>query len=82
VQAVLQAIKLSGTSVNRQQIKEKLSETATKPETAASSTTIQGLKISFDTRGDRKEITTQAIITVNKQLKFDLVKDVPCPNKK
>ncbi|MEJ1934308.1 ABC transporter substrate-binding protein, partial [Nostoc sp. NIES-2111] len=61
VTAVLKAIQLSGTSMNRQQIKEKLSQTANKPETVASSATIKGLKISFDSRGDRKEITKQPI---------------------
>ncbi|BCL35248.1 hypothetical protein NSMS1_16950 [Nostoc sp. MS1] len=83
VTAILKAIELSGTSVNRQQIKEKLAQTANKPETAASSTTIKGLKISFDSRGDRKELTQQPIFTVNKNLKFDLVKDTenaPCQN--
>jgi len=85
VTAVLKAIELSGATVNRQQIREKLSQTANKPETAASSATIQGLKISFDSRGDRKEITQQPIFTVNNNLKFDLVKNVknvPCQNQK
>ncbi|MBD2504973.1 ABC transporter substrate-binding protein [Anabaena azotica] len=85
VTAVLKAIELSGTSVNREQIKEKLSQMANKPETAASSATIKGLKISFDSRGDRKEITAQPIFTVNINLKFDLVKNVenvPCQNQK
>lgn len=78
VEAVLQAIKLSGKSVTRQTIREKLALTDKNPETAASSAIIKGWKISFDARGDRKEITTQAIFTVNQQLKFDIVKDVPC----
>lgn len=82
VQAVLQAIKLSGTSVTRQDIRQKLSETGIKPGVAADSAIIKGLPISFDERGDRKEITTRAIVSVNDQLKFDLVKDVPCPNPK
>jgi branched-chain amino acid transport system substrate-binding protein len=85
VAAALKAIELSGTSVNREQIKEKLSQMSNKPETAASSATIKGLKISFDSRGDRKEITTQPIFTVNNNLKFDLVKNVqnvPCQNQK
>ncbi|MBD2364450.1 ABC transporter substrate-binding protein [Anabaena minutissima FACHB-250] len=81
VQAVLQAIKLSNSPVNRQEIRQKLSETDITPETAASSKIIDGLKISFNARGDRREFTTRAIVSVNKQLKFDLVKDVPCPKK-
>ncbi|WP_414578319.1 ABC transporter substrate-binding protein [Anabaena sp. CCY 9402-a] len=78
IQAVLQAIKLSNSPVNRQEIRQKLSETGIRPETAASSKIIDGLKISFNARGDRIEFTTRAIVSVNNQLKFNLVKDVPC----
>ncbi|MDZ8106248.1 MAG: ABC transporter substrate-binding protein [Nostoc sp. DedQUE12a] len=80
VQAVLQAINPPNSPVNREDIKQKLSETGYIPGEAASSATIQGLPISFDARGDRREITTRTIVTVNEQLKFELVKDVPCPN--
>jgi branched-chain amino acid transport system substrate-binding protein len=82
VQAILQAIKLSNSPVTRQDIKQKLSETGTRGDTAASSAAIQGLLIRFDARGDRKEITTRAIVNVknvNNKLSFELVKDVPCP---
>jgi branched-chain amino acid transport system substrate-binding protein len=81
VQAAVQAIKLSGESVNRQQIRQKLADTDKKPETAAFSSVIQGWKISFNTRGDRKEITTQPVFTVNKELRFDIAKDIPCSQK-
>ncbi|MCC5665600.1 ABC transporter substrate-binding protein [Nostoc sp. CHAB 5784] len=80
VQAVLQAIKLSNSPVTRQDIQQKLSQTGIIPGVAASSTIIKGLPISFDATGDRRELTTRAIVTVNDKLKFDLVKDVPCPN--
>lgn len=82
VQAILQAIKLSNSPITRQDIKQKLSETGIRGDTAASSAAIQGLAIRFDARGDRKEITTRAIVTVknvNNKLSFELVKDVPCP---
>ncbi|MBW4613849.1 MAG: ABC transporter substrate-binding protein [Desmonostoc vinosum HA7617-LM4] len=78
VQAILQAIKLSNSPINRQDIQQKLSETGIRPGIAASSTIIKGLSISFDARGDRREFTTRAIVTVNNNLKFELVKDVPC----
>ncbi|MCC5599548.1 ABC transporter substrate-binding protein [Nostoc favosum] len=80
VQAVLQAIKLSTSPVTRQDIQQKLSQTGIIPGVAASSAIIEGLTISFDERGDRRELTTRAIVTVNDKLRFDLVKDVPCPN--
>ncbi|OUL18353.1 hypothetical protein BV378_35225 [Nostoc sp. RF31YmG] len=35
--------------------------------------------ISFKVNGDRREITTRAIVTVNEKRKFDLAQDVPCP---
>ncbi|MCC5613746.1 ABC transporter substrate-binding protein [Nostoc sp. CHAB 5836] len=80
VQAVLQAIKLSSNSpVTRQDIQQKLSETGIIPGVAASSAIIEGFPISFDATGDRREFTTRAIVTVNNKLRFDLVKDVPCP---
>ncbi|NJO39204.1 MAG: ABC transporter substrate-binding protein [Cyanobacteria bacterium CRU_2_1] len=79
VQAVLQAISLSSNSpVTRQEIRQKLSETGIREDAAASSAILEGVSISFDARGDRREITTRAIVTVNEQLRFDLVKDVPC----
>lgn len=82
VQAILQAIKLSNSPVTRQDIKQKLSETGIRGDTAASSAALQGLPIRFDARGDRKELTTRAIVTVknvNNKLSFELVKDVSCP---
>jgi branched-chain amino acid transport system substrate-binding protein len=80
VQTVLQAIRLSKSSITRQDVKQKLSETGIREDATASSAIIKGLSISFDARGDRREITTRAIVTVNPQLRFDLVKDIPCPN--
>lgn len=80
IQAILQAIQLSGKFVNREQIRQKLADTANNPETAAASATVKGLKIRFDNRGDRQELSTQAIFTVNQQLKFDIVKNVPLPD--
>jgi branched-chain amino acid transport system substrate-binding protein len=81
VQAVGQAIRLSKSkpSMTRQDIKQKLSETGIRDDARASSEIIKGLSISFDARGDRREITTRAIVTVNPQLRFDLTKDVACP---
>lgn len=63
VQAVLQAIKLSNSPVTRQDIQQKLSETGIIPEVAASSAIIKALPISFDARGDRRELTTRVIVT-------------------
>jgi branched-chain amino acid transport system substrate-binding protein len=87
VQAAVQAIKLSSNSflsiITRQEVREKLSETGIKaeePGVAASSAILEGSSITFDTRGDRREITTRAVVTVNEQLRFDLVKDVACGN--
>jgi branched-chain amino acid transport system substrate-binding protein len=80
VQTVLQAIRLSKSSITRQDVKQKLSETGIREDATASSAIIRGLSISFDARGDRREITTRAIVTVNPQLRFDLVKGIPCPN--
>lgn len=80
VQAILQGIKPSGVSVTRQNIRQKLANTGIIPGEAASSATNKGQLISFDARGDRKEITTRAIVTVNRNLQFDLVKDDSCPN--
>lgn len=79
VQTVVQAIRLSKSSITRQDVKQKLSETGIRDNATASSAIIKGLSISFDARGDRREITTRAIVTVNNQLRFDLAKDVPCP---
>lgn len=79
VQAVLQAISMSSNSpVTRPEIRQKLSETGIREEAAAPSATLEGVSISFDTGGDRREFTTRAIVTVNDQSRFDLVKDVPC----
>jgi branched-chain amino acid transport system substrate-binding protein len=80
VQAILQAIELSGSSVTRQDISQKLANTGIIPNEAAKSATIKGQRISFDARGDRKEITTRAIVTVNSKLQFDLVTQNSCPN--
>lgn len=80
VQAVLQAIKLSDSPITREDIRQKLSNTGIIKGVAASSATSQGKLISFDARGDRREITTRGIVTVNEQLRFDLVKDDSCPN--
>jgi branched-chain amino acid transport system substrate-binding protein len=79
VQAVVQAVlSASNAPVTRQDIRQSLSETGIVEGTGASSAIIAGLSISFDARGDRREITTRAVVTVNAQLRFDLVKDVPC----
>jgi branched-chain amino acid transport system substrate-binding protein len=75
VQAILPALT---PQVTRLDIRQKLSETGI-TEVAPLSETHAGLSISFDARGDRREITTRAIVSVNDQLRFDLVKDVPCP---
>ncbi|WP_414550787.1 ABC transporter substrate-binding protein [Anabaena sp. CCY 0017] len=80
VQAVLQAIQLSESPVTREDIRQKLANTGILQGVAASSATIQGKLISFDARGDRREITTRGIVTVNEQLRFDLVKDDSCPS--
>ncbi|MBW4644861.1 MAG: ABC transporter substrate-binding protein [Goleter apudmare HA4340-LM2] len=82
VQAVLQAIKLSNSPMTRQDIHQKLYDTGIIEGVAASSAASKGVLISFDSRGDRREITTRNIVTVNQQLKFDLVKDYSCPNPK
>jgi len=84
VQAILQAIKQSDVSVNRKEIKQKLSATGILPNSAASSAAVEGLRISFDPQGNRIEITTRGIVTVkevNNKRSFELVKDVPCPPK-
>ncbi|HIK06067.1 MAG TPA: ABC transporter substrate-binding protein [Trichormus sp. M33_DOE_039] len=84
VQALLQAIKLSNAPVTRQEIRQKLSETGIRSETAASSAVVEGLPIRFDPRGDRIEFTTRVIVTVknvDNKLSFEMVKDVPCPLK-
>ncbi|BAY21007.1 extracellular ligand-binding receptor [Calothrix sp. NIES-2100] len=94
VQAILQAIKLSGTSVNSADIRQKLSETGIRPNMAVSSDIIKGLTISFDAKGDRIEFTTgnitntemlkQTIVTVktvNKKLSFELAENFSCPQK-
>ncbi|MBW4555338.1 MAG: ABC transporter substrate-binding protein [Trichormus sp. ATA11-4-KO1] len=80
VQAVLQAIKLSDSPITREDIRQKLANTGIIKGVAASSATSQGVSISFDARGDRREITTRGIVTVNEQLRFDLVKDDSCPH--
>jgi len=84
VQAILPALspQPSGSPVTRQEIRQKLSETGIRSDvegTAPSSAIIQGLSISFDARGDRREIMARAVVTVNDQLRFDLVKDALCP---
>lgn len=85
VQAVLKAIDKSKPSVNRENIKQKLFETGSKKESAANSDTIQGISISFDENGDRKELQEREIATakdVDGDLKLKLVKgdeqDVSC----
>ena len=87
VQSILQAIHVSKSSlITRQDLRQKLSETGIREDATASSAIIKGLSISFDARGDRREITTRAIVTVSPQMRFDLVKDVvtkgsSCPNR-
>lgn len=78
VQAVLQTLDSQATRLS---IQQKLSETGIRAEMGVTSrsATIEGQSISFDVRGDRREITTRAIVTVNDRLRFSLVKDVPCP---
>ncbi|WP_427158893.1 ABC transporter substrate-binding protein [Aliinostoc sp. HNIBRCY26] len=82
VQAVVQAMQLSKPNVTRKEIRQKLSETGIRFETAASSDVLTGLKIRFDPRGDRKEFTTRVIVTVKRvkgRLSYELVKAPSCP---
>ena len=77
----INSIKLSSTpQVTRQALREKLSATGIRPETAPSSGVFPGRKISFDARGDRTEDTTRTIISVNQQRRFYPVQDVACSN--
>lgn len=82
VQALLPAMLLTSNSpLTRQDIRQKLSETGIREDVmgrVAASVISKDLSISFDARGDRREYTTRAIVTVNEQLRFDLVKNVPC----
>ncbi|MEO1402909.1 MAG: ABC transporter substrate-binding protein [Cyanobacteria bacterium J06635_1] len=65
--------------VTRGYIRQKLSETGITEGAAPQSDVLAGQTISFDARGDRREITTRAIVTVNDQLRFALAKDDNCP---
>jgi branched-chain amino acid transport system substrate-binding protein len=85
VQAILQAIKLADKPVKREGIRQKLSDTDIRSDTAASSAVVEGSLIRFDTSGDRIGATTRAIVTVNSinnRLSFELVpKYASCPAK-
>ncbi|MBD2353268.1 ABC transporter substrate-binding protein [Tolypothrix sp. FACHB-123] len=83
VQAIVQAIKNQdvGKPIDRKTIQQKLFETGINPDKAASSDVLKGWKIIFKATGDREGINTQPILTVqehNKQLKFDIAKNIPC----
>jgi branched-chain amino acid transport system substrate-binding protein len=82
VQAVSNIIVLNpNASITRQDIQKQLTETGIRLDEAAQSDVIEGLRISFDERGDRREITTRTVVTVDSNLRFSIVKGTTCPTK-
>lgn len=65
--------------IDRQDVSLKLYDTGIREGAAPSSDVFSGQTISFGPNGDRIEITTREIVTVNDQLMFALVDDDNCP---
>ncbi|MEA5580763.1 ABC transporter substrate-binding protein [Nodularia harveyana UHCC-0300] len=63
----------------RDDIRRRLARTGIVKDAAPQSDVFQGQTISFDEKGDRKEITTRLIVTVNDQNQFALTEDANCP---
>ncbi|NJM99313.1 MAG: ABC transporter substrate-binding protein [Phormidesmis sp. RL_2_1] len=65
--------------MTRSDIRQKLFDTDIIAGAAPASDVLEGLKISFGPNGDRREITTRSVATVNEKGLFAIAKDITCP---